>query len=137
MRIEKLTQDELAPLLEGHAQDRARESAVVWRVGYGGVGEQPDHTLAYFGLIYTNAVAAEGFLWAVVAKEAEQLSTGDLRGGLALWQAFTARRLRAWTLLAYCNHEEKRNNRFLRWLGFSLTQSDSEFHYYVRKPNGH
>lgn len=135
MRIEQLDPHYAAGLLEGLAAERARESARMWRVSYGSVAEQPNHTLAYFGLIYTNAVAAEGYVWAQVGEAAKRLKAGDLRRGLRLWQNFV-RDLDNWTLIAYCKHEERMNAHFIRWLGFRLAHRCESFKYYVRNPNG-
>lgn len=135
MIIEKLSPDYTAQQLEGLGADRARESAATWRLGYGSVDGQPDHTLAYFGLVYTNAIAAEGYVWAQVFPEAKLLTVGDFRRGLRLWKKFI-KELDQWTLIAYCGHEEEVNAHFIRWLGFNLTHSCESFKYYVRDAHG-
>jgi len=115
------------------AQERARESVRVWSLWYGLVNDCNDHTtgsLLHFGIIPTNAICAEGVVWAYVTDEGKASSRAVRRAALRAWHLFFLDY--GWRLFAYCDMESPVNAKFLRFAGFLPTGHDEHNLYFER-----
>ena len=109
-------------------RERAEESVKVWRVRYGDDNDSPDHTLIYFGIISTNAICAQGVIWAQPAAALFEAPLGVRKEAATAWRSFSA--LRPWQLLAFCDRDSRVNARFLQFLGFAPYTADAEYEYF-------
>lgn len=112
--------------LGGEALERARESVVVWRLRYGERNGSVDHTIAYFGVITTNAICARGFLWLELLLPT--LTLAERKHAYRAWLDFyDASR---WSFLAFAERDNLAATRFLRFLRFEEINSDASYLYY-------
>ena len=107
---------------------RAEESVQVWRVRYGSGNDSDDHTLIYFGLVSTNAICAQGVLWAQPAPALFTAPLSARKQAAVAWQAFASSY--PWRMFAICDRYSARNERFLLFLGFTPYTEDEEYQYF-------